>query len=925
MNFDDPNLSTEPEFGNLETRVFEEMLVLKLAMAAGFIGKDTFDRLANMLVSDPTLSATRLLIDEAKIGAEGLDQLETIRTELLSLCREVTSNPAASIDDKTNVAQATLAIDQVVQTFAAQDFQNQGSPDDQRTTVQDSVADATQGMAKPATVERYRRLYMIGEGGQAVVHLSWDIELKRTVAIKSHNRKNAPTREDCERFVREAQFTGRLNHPAVIPIYTLGKEDDGVPFLVFPYYPKGEMSKEIAQLHATGDTNRLTPAERELKLRELLDLLKKVCQAAAHAHDRNVIHRDIKPKNILIGHFGAIYLADWGLAKSVASSDPTYVAEGAGDAGSGSREVEEGICGTISFMSPEQALGKASDHHFATDVFLLGATLYDIITGRPPFYGSSKSEILRAAQECDYRKPREIDPSIDATLESICCKAMAPEPRDRYPSALALANDLERWLADLPPLFVRESFGKSMGRKLRRHSRSLAAASAILLIGSVGLFATNRIITRDRDRAVKAENAERNSRMAESAAKDQAIENFKLAQSAANDIYGIIAEQMPLWPGSEPFRFRAAETLCEFFEKILASAHADDTVRWNTAQAEREAGNVGRLIGEKITPEAHYEKALKLLNELSAERRNESKCQLMIALTLIDFAVRHQQMGRYAEAQAAIRQALSIVEQPKVREEDPEKARYAQFVALSARASLFSELGDVVSENADLQEAKRLQDLIFDQKKQLDRQDHKMRLIIIVSQGHVARKMKRWDEAIALFDQAIELATTDKKQDQDIRFILAQANHGRGLSTEKGAQAGPAALSYYVKAYNLLGILANASPRVQGYRVEFAQNRFRRARAERLNGKLDADQNPKPAMKELLDEIIADRDIPSLRATRGMIIAEQARFERDRKKEDQARALAALAAKEMDLAASVLKDHPDLREERERLRKDFGL
>ena len=253
---------------------------------------------------------------------------------------------------------------------------------------------------------------------------------------------------------------------------------DGRPYYAMRFI-RGDSLKEAIE-HFHGDPAlKGDPGRRSLELRKLLRRFVDVCNAIDYAHSRGVIHRDIKPANIILGKHGETLVVDWGLAKAVGRADPSIGEQTIAPSSSGSSETLPGSAlGTPAYMSPEQAGGDLDRLGPRSDVYSLGATLYCLLTGRPPLEGEDIGEVLRKVQAGDFRAPRQVDPSLDRALEAVCLKAMAHRPEDRYATPRALAEDVERWMADEPVSAWREPLSRRARRWARRNRPAVTAAAA---------------------------------------------------------------------------------------------------------------------------------------------------------------------------------------------------------------------------------------------------------------------------------------------------------------------------------------------------------------------------------------------------------------------------------------------------------------
>src|SRR5438552_5588183 len=297
----------------------------------------------------------------------------------------------------------------------------------------------------------YELLEEIGRGGQGVVYRAHQKSLNRTVALKVIGLGHWATEAHLKRFRREAESAASLEHPCIVPIHEVG-ERDGSCYFSMKFVEDGHLDEVIKR--------------EPMPIRRAVELIAEVARTVHYAHDHGILHRDIKPGNILLDHNGEPHLTDFGLARLVETESTV------------TRTLE--VLGTPSYMAPEQAVGNNAAVSSVTDVYGIGAVLYQLLTGQPPFAGGATYETIKLLLDSEPKQPRVINPKIDRDLSTICLKCLEKDLKRRYSSALALAEDLERWLKH-EPIPARPPVLLGRGRKWVRRNPTSALLAASLI------------------------------------------------------------------------------------------------------------------------------------------------------------------------------------------------------------------------------------------------------------------------------------------------------------------------------------------------------------------------------------------------------------------------------------------------------------
>ncbi|MCA9186424.1 MAG: bifunctional serine/threonine-protein kinase/formylglycine-generating enzyme family protein [Pirellulaceae bacterium] len=364
-------------------------------------------------------------------------------------------------------------------TEATTDFQVVESRDDQTTPSASAAPGSGTASPKPPTIGRYRIVEKLGEGAFGAVFLTHDDQLDRQVAVKVAKHGLISGRGETDRFLREARAAAQLRHPHIVPVYEYGSVGP-TNFIAYQFI-KGQTLKELIKTH------RFLPTDRTV------DILAKIASALHYAHENNIVHRDMKPENILIDELGQPHVADFGCARH--------------DESAATRTMEGSIMGTPAYMSPEQASGRSHLADGRSDIWSLGVMMEEMLTGARPFQGSV-TEILVSIREHEPAPLRQLNPNISKDLETICQKCLAKLPEQRFQTAQELVDELQRYQRGEP---IKSRPLSLAARTVRLAKRNPAVTSLLLLVffalalgATVSSYFLSQMLREQRNRALAA-------------------------------------------------------------------------------------------------------------------------------------------------------------------------------------------------------------------------------------------------------------------------------------------------------------------------------------------------------------------------------------------------------------------------------------
>ncbi|MBI1852018.1 MAG: serine/threonine protein kinase [Planctomycetes bacterium] len=511
-------------------------------------------------------------------------------------------------------------------------------------------------------VGEFRVLHLIGAGGMGRVYEAEQTSLGRRVALKVIERTAITSDRALERFRREAGIAAMLSHPHIVPVFAFG-EDQGVCFIAMELQKGKTLDEVIRQLRRLGgepvtDVNlattlvegsELLPATTPARpvnetrsratkklttgaknyAREAARLIAAVADGLEHAHSFGIIHRDVKPSNIIVRPDGTPLIMDFGIARDEGADSITRTGE---------------LMGTIPYMSREQLGATKASVDRRTDIYSLGVTLYELVTLERPFDGDTGEQIAVRIQTCEAPRPRKLNANVPEDLQTIILKAMDSDRDRRYASAAEFAADLRRFLDHEPILARKRGPLLRLGRWAQRNPKLAASVAGLVVVGGVGLAVTTHL------------HGVAESRQGET---DEAVRGGRLA---IEQLTRVAEEELTNVPQLEPEVQRLLEEALQGYRRFLAQKGNDPRLRFETARAYRRVGDIQQKLGQLDPAKEAYDQAIAISQELHAEVPSNVEFRDELAEATLRRGWLYFKLGRLDDAETAGRESIRIRE-----------------------------------------------------------------------------------------------------------------------------------------------------------------------------------------------------------------------------------------------------------------------
>lgn len=662
----------------------------------------------------------------------------------------------------------------------------------------------------------FRLLREIGHGGMGVVYEAQQISLDRRVAVKVLPFAAVLDSKQIARFKNEAQAAAQLDHPNIVSVYAVGS-DRGVHFFAMQLIDGQPLDRAIEELRGlnkpdsevpasdeadpetapVGSTNRsflteISP-DRHAYFRTVMGLGIQAAEALHAAHEYGVVHRDVKPSNLLLDGEGKLWVTDFGLARCQSDKALTQTGD---------------LIGTMRYMSPEQTLGQSALVDQRTDIYSLGATLYELLALEPAFPGDDGADLMRRLTDQEPRALRDLEPKIPIDLQTVIHKAMARRREERYTTAQEFADDLRRVLEGKPTIAKPPTVADRLSKWTRRHQRLVVSVAVVCLLAAGGLAMSTVLITRQYLRA------EQNGRSAE--------RFFKNAQDAVERLGLQINERLADVPGAGQVRQDLLASTVQYYEDFVEEAKNDPSLRLDLALTYGKIATLTEAIGSTEQAIAAYTRALSMCEQLVNDDPGNAEYRSQLAMCHNNLALLLTQTGRTDEARRAYAQAIDL--QSKLVESTPEN-----WQAVSDLASFHGNLGLLRSETGDLEAAEasfhqaiRLQEQLL--KGNAEVPEYLQELAASYNNLSTLYVKEQPTRAAALYEKALsyqQKAASVCPTELEYRSDVAVTYNNLGAVQSRTEELDQAAASYQ-KAINIQRELVLAAPNQNSFQCDLA-------------------------------------------------------------------------------------------------------